>query len=142
MSVIRVASRNYAFWKYPGKRFLFPLTLIFFTAKITGPKTFPLSLTHSLHFCHIGRVRLSGQSAFPGHGSPTTVTHEPCLTGAFNGCAPPEFSAVEIALFNSRRIDASRTAEARREQGREIPVLRETDAPEQIRTLIQELQEE
>jgi hypothetical protein len=53
----------------------------------------------------------------------------------------PEFNAAEITLFNSRRIDTSRTAQAIRAEGREIPALRETDAPEQIRTLIRELQE-
>jgi hypothetical protein len=55
--------------------------------------------------------------------------------------AHPEFSAPEITLFNSPRVDSSRTAQAIRAEGRNPPMLRDTDAPTHIRTLIRELQE-
>jgi hypothetical protein len=53
----------------------------------------------------------------------------------------PEFNAPEITLFNSRRVDTSRTAQAIRAEGREVPILREADAPVHIKTLIRELQQ-
>jgi hypothetical protein len=52
----------------------------------------------------------------------------------------PEFAAPVVAIFNSRRIDTSRTAQAYRERGREIPALRERDAPESVLRLLRELQ--
>jgi hypothetical protein len=55
--------------------------------------------------------------------------------------ARQEFGAAEITLFNSRRIDTSRTAQAIRAEGREIPKLRETDAPAYINALLRELKE-
>jgi hypothetical protein len=55
-------------------------------------------------------------------------------------CSRHEFSVPEITLFNSRRIDTSRTAEALRAEGREIPSLREIDVPEHIAALFRELQ--
>jgi hypothetical protein len=54
--------------------------------------------------------------------------------------ARPEFSAPELTLFNSRRVDSSRTAQAIRAEGREPPQLREADAPAHIKTLLRELQ--
>jgi hypothetical protein len=51
-----------------------------------------------------------------------------------------EFMPPEIALFDSRRDDTSRTAQIYRAEGREMPVLREADAPEHIKSLIRELQ--
>ncbi|MDR0316588.1 MAG: hypothetical protein LBH97_06785 [Treponema sp.] len=56
--------------------------------------------------------------------------------------AHPEFSTAEITLFNSRRIDSSRTAQAIRSEGQEPPLLRETDAPTHIKALLRELQEQ
>jgi hypothetical protein len=53
----------------------------------------------------------------------------------------PEFSAPELTLFNSRRVDTSRTAQAIRAEGRQVPMLRETDAPAHIKTLLHTLQE-
>jgi hypothetical protein len=53
----------------------------------------------------------------------------------------PEFNAPELTLFNSRRVDTSRTAQAIRAEGREVPMLRETDAPVHIKALLRELQE-
>lgn len=50
------------------------------------------------------------------------------------------FMTPEISFFDSRREDTSRTAQAYRAEGREMPVLHETDAPERIKTLIKELQ--
>ena len=50
-----------------------------------------------------------------------------------------EFRAPEITLFSSSRVDTSRTAEAFRAEGREVPALREADTPERIRALIGEL---
>jgi hypothetical protein len=52
----------------------------------------------------------------------------------------PEFNAPELSLFNSRRVDTSRTAQAIRAEGREVPMLRETDAPAHIKALLRELQ--
>jgi hypothetical protein len=52
----------------------------------------------------------------------------------------PEFNAPELSLFNSRRVDTSRTAQAIRAAGREVPMLREMDAPARIKTLLRELQ--
>jgi hypothetical protein len=53
-----------------------------------------------------------------------------------------EFLPPELALFDSRRVDTSRTAQAFRAEGREMPVLHEADAPEYIKSLIRELQGE
>jgi hypothetical protein len=55
--------------------------------------------------------------------------------------ARPEFNAPELTLFNSRRVDSSRTAQAIRAEGREVPMLRETNAPARVKTLLRELQE-
>ena len=52
-----------------------------------------------------------------------------------------EFLPPEITVFDNRRFDTSRTAEAFRAEGREPPVLREADTPENIRSIIRELQE-
>jgi hypothetical protein len=54
-------------------------------------------------------------------------------------CSRPEFRVPEITLFNSRRIDTSRTAQDFHAQGREIPFLREEDTPFHIKSLINEL---
>jgi hypothetical protein len=56
-------------------------------------------------------------------------------------CSRPEFNVPEITLFNSRRIDTSRTAEALRAEGKEIPSLREIDVPEHIDALFRTLHE-
>jgi len=56
-------------------------------------------------------------------------------------CSRPEFNSPEITLFNSRRIDTSRTARTIRAEGGEVPMLRETDTPEHIKALIRELQQ-
>jgi hypothetical protein len=53
----------------------------------------------------------------------------------------PEFNVPELTLFNSQRVDTSRTAHAIRAEGRQLPMLRETDAPERVKTLLRELQE-
>jgi hypothetical protein len=53
----------------------------------------------------------------------------------------PEFDAVEITLFNSQRIDTSRTAQIFSAEGRKMPMLREEDAPEQIKIILWELQQ-
>jgi hypothetical protein len=52
-----------------------------------------------------------------------------------------EFNAPEVTLFNSQRIDTSRTVQTILAEGKEVPVLRETDTPERVKTLIRELQE-
>jgi hypothetical protein len=52
----------------------------------------------------------------------------------------PEFNAPEVTLFNSQRIDTSRTVKAILAEGREVPMLRETDAPERVKALLRELQ--
>jgi hypothetical protein len=52
----------------------------------------------------------------------------------------PEFRSPEITVFDSRRIDTSRTAQAFRAEGREMPFLREEDTPDHIRPLIWELE--
>ena len=52
----------------------------------------------------------------------------------------PEFRAPEITLFEGRRFDTSHTAQAFRAEGREMPYLRERDAPERIKRLIWELE--
>jgi hypothetical protein len=51
----------------------------------------------------------------------------------------PEFKVPEITLFNSRRIDSSRTAQAFHAEGREIPALREKDAPVHIKCLFDKI---
>jgi hypothetical protein len=53
----------------------------------------------------------------------------------------PEFNAPELTLFNSQRIDTSRTVKAILAEGREVPMLREINAPERVKMLIRELQE-
>jgi hypothetical protein len=52
----------------------------------------------------------------------------------------PEFRAPEITLFEGSRFDTSHTAQAFRAEGREMPFLKERDAPEQIKALLWELQ--
>jgi hypothetical protein len=54
-------------------------------------------------------------------------------------CTRPEFAIPEITLFNSRRVDTSRTAQAILLERRDIPALREEDAPEHIKHLINRL---
>ena len=52
----------------------------------------------------------------------------------------PEFRAPEVTLFEGSRFDTSHTAQAFRAEGREMPFMREIDAPEQIKTLLWELE--
>jgi hypothetical protein len=52
----------------------------------------------------------------------------------------PEFRAPEITLFEGGRFDTSHTAQAFRAEGREMPFMRESDAPEQVTMLLWELE--
>jgi sulfur relay (sulfurtransferase) DsrC/TusE family protein len=52
----------------------------------------------------------------------------------------PEFNVPELTLFGSKRVDTSRTVQAILAEGREVPMLREADAPERVKILIRELQ--
>jgi len=52
----------------------------------------------------------------------------------------PEFRSPEITIFENRRVDTSRTAQAFRAEGLEMPFLREEDTPDYIRRLIWELE--
>ena len=53
----------------------------------------------------------------------------------------PEFRAPAITVFDSRRVDTSRKAQTLRAEGREMPILREADAPAHIKSLIRELEQ-
>jgi hypothetical protein len=52
----------------------------------------------------------------------------------------PEFCAPEVTLFEGHIFDTSHTAQAFRAEGKEMPFLREIDAPDEIKMLLWELQ--
>ena len=53
----------------------------------------------------------------------------------------PEFTAPQVTLFDSPRVDTSLNARAYRREGREIPAVREADMPCHIRELLRQLTE-
>ncbi|MDR2922420.1 MAG: hypothetical protein LBU85_03635 [Treponema sp.] len=128
------------FWETAGETLFVSIDLDFFAGEDYGPEDIPVVFDALFSFA----ARWQGPVIWAVCLSRPWLPDDRCAWLLLDRSlrwlrARAEFQPPEIALFDSRRNDTSRTAQAFRAQGLEPPVLREADAPEQIKALIIEL---